>query len=131
MKWKKSHALEIWIINKNIKSKKDYWELWFVDSECLSPAAVISYKSWSHSFLSNCFYCDSPMSECDLYLQTSKQGRTSPLIYCFFPSDKKIWNGVFFWEIAVKIPSQKTHSEKSNLQNRSENPIPENALWEI
>ena len=35
----------------------------------------------------------------------------------------------YFWEIAVKIPSQKTHSGKSKLQNCSENPIPENALW--
>ena len=47
----------------------------------------------------------------------------------------KLWNGktsrVFFWEIAVKIQSQKTHSGKSNLQNGSENLIPENALWEI
>ena len=40
-------------------------------------------------------------------------------------------NRVFFWEIAVKIPSQETYSGKSNLQNHSDNPISENALWEI
>ena len=35
---------------------------------------------------------------------------------------------VFFWEIAVKIPSQKKHSGKSNLQNWSDNSISENQI---
>ena len=38
---------------------------------------------------------------------------------------QKIYCRVFFWEIAVNIPFQKTHSGKSNLQNYSENSIPE------